>query len=130
MYMYISNDGLGDTPLRWQHELSTLLKAPPVQRCVIWVWSGESETGKSSYLSHLQARCGEAALKFPQSEQYGWQHLLRDHTQLILLDISRADTEDLDALTMPSGQMGQNSFGSVTYSPGGPRASQRACRRE
>ena len=83
---------------------------------MIWVWSSGSETGKSSFLSHLQALWGEAALKFPATEQYGWQHLLRDHTQLILLDISRADTEDLDALEMPSGQMGQNSFGSVTYS--------------
>lgn len=104
-----------DEPLRrWQEEVLTLLKAPALKRRVIWVWSSESETGKSSFATHLASMYTEAALKFPGSTQYGWEHLIKDYTRLIMFDVERAATEDLDAMAMPTGQPG--SFGTVTFS--------------
>lgn len=71
----------------WQESVLLLLDGPPVRRRIIWIWSDESETGKSTFYDYCQARyCGSV---LPATDKWVDSiHAYNDH-RIVWFDIPR-----------------------------------------
>lgn len=78
----------------WQKDVLDKLSKPPVKRQIIWIWSEESETGKSTFGDYLKSQfrvlCGSHELK-RTLYQY-------DSENIIYFDLARSDPCDAEML--------------------------------
>lgn len=73
----------------WQHNVMEMLKEPPKKRRIIWIWSSESGTGKTTFYDYVSA----AMPTLPGADWTNTLYLYDGH-KVIWFDRTRAESDN------------------------------------
>lgn len=75
---------------QWQKDLLKFIEKGPIKRQILWVWSKESGTGKSTFQDYVFAEYGERVIR----GEWTWKDFLHvyNNEDIIIFNIER-DTE-------------------------------------